>query len=78
VRWVDDDDRVIVVNEKTYDAYILGGIEAVIWRGLGRSCDFSRLVDLLTALGDRSRLSAELELGRVLAHWNDLGLLEKG
>lgn len=74
VRWVVDDDRVIVVDIVSGTTQVLTGREALIWRCLGRCQDLQRLVDLVHRISGLSAAAAEQQLSEIFEHWTELGL----
>lgn len=77
VRWVVDDDRVIVVDDVVPAAHVLRGREAMIWRVLTLSHGYRRLAEFLSAAEDLTGPDAERELRAVLERWRRLGLLAR-
>ena len=74
VRWVVDDDRVIVVDGAVPAAHVLQGREALIWRVLTSSRDFRKLAEFLEVAADLTEPAAEQELRAVLGRWTQLGI----
>ena len=77
IRWLVDDDRVIVVDEATSQSHAFQGTDAVIWRSLSLSPDYGRLVDLLQRIWGISRPDAERDLRATLERWTERGVLRK-
>jgi hypothetical protein len=73
--WLEDDDRVIVVDSAAPAAHVLEGMDAVIWRLLDLSYDHRRLVDLLQRFSDITQSEAERELHATLDRLTELGVL---
>lgn len=77
IRWVVDDDRVIVLDIASETPQVLTGREALIWRCLSLSQDLQRLVDLVHRISGLSATAAEQELRATFDHWTELGLFHR-
>ncbi len=77
VRWVVDDDRVIVVDDAEPAAHVLQGREALIWRVLTLSDGSRKLLRFLSEAADLTGADAEQELHAVLGRWAQLGILSR-
>jgi hypothetical protein len=76
VRWVVDDDRVIVVVIGAVPAaHVLQGREALIWSVLTSSRDLRKLAEFLEMAADLTEPAAEQELRAVLGRWTQLGIV---
>jgi hypothetical protein len=77
IRWLVDDDRVIVVDEAASRSHVFQGTDAMIWRSLSLSQDYERLVDLLQRIWGLSRPDAERDLRATLECWTECGVIRK-
>jgi hypothetical protein len=77
IRWVVDDDRVIVVDDTAPAAYVLHGREALIWRILTLSPNYRKLAGFLAAATDLTGPDAERVLHAVFERWTQLGVLSR-
>lgn len=75
IRWVVDDDRVIVVDDAEPAAYVLQGREALIWRVLTLYGGYRKLLEFLNEAADLTGPDAEQELHAALGRWAQLGIL---
>jgi len=76
VRWVEDADRVIVVDKREGETHMLRGAEAAVWGWLTLAYPYPKLVRLLAALLARSTADAEQRLAAILQDWCAAGLLQ--
>ena len=76
MRWVEDADRVIVVDEREGETHILRGVEAAVWGWLTLAYPYPKLVQLLAALLVLSSADAEQRLVAILQDWRAAGLLQ--
>jgi hypothetical protein len=76
ILWVKDQDRTIVVNELTGNAYILVGKEAAIWSWLNLGYGYDSLVEFVANLLKLSILEARRNLRQMLEEWHKLDLLK--
>jgi hypothetical protein len=77
IRWVVDDDRVIVVDDTVPAAHVFQGRDALIWRFLTLSHGYRKLVEFLAEVSDLAEPDAEQELRAVLERWARYGVLSR-
>ncbi len=76
IRWLEDADRVIVVDEREGETHILRGAEAAVWGWLALAYSYPKLVRLLAALLGLPTADAERRLAAILQGWRAAGLLQ--
>jgi len=76
VRWVEDADRVLVVDDRSGETHTLRGAEAAVWGWLTLAYPYPKLVRLLAALLVLSSADAEQRLVAILQDWRAAGLLQ--
>lgn len=76
IRWVEDANHVVVVDERRGEAHLLHGAEAALWDWLSLAYPYPRLVRLLAALLALPVADAEQRLAAILQDWCAAGLLE--
>ena len=74
IRWVVDDDRVIVVDDARPAAHVLQSQEALIWRLLTLTPRYRKLVGFLSEAADVTEPEAERQLRAALDRWTRLGV----
>jgi hypothetical protein len=74
IRWVVDDDRVIVVDDAGPAAFVLQGQEALIWRLVTLTQRYRKLVEFLSGAADIIEPEAERQLRAALERWTRLGV----
>lgn len=75
VRWVVDDDRVLVVDGSTQAVTELTGVEAVIWRAVVARFDARTLLEIVRRGLRVSGDDAGARVRDILRRWTALGLL---
>ncbi len=74
IRWVVDDDRVIVIDDAGPAAHVLQGQEALIWRLLTLSPRYRKVTGFLSEAADITEPEAERQLRAALDRWTRLGV----
>lgn len=74
--WVNDNGRIVVVNEKTNISFELNGAEGILWRLLQQKMSFSQAVVLFSEILSVSQSEGEAKTGIFLKIWFESGLLE--
>jgi hypothetical protein len=75
IRWVVDDDRVIVVDGAVPAAHVLTGQDAVLWRVMTASGGPRKLAGFLQLAQDLTEPAAEAQLRAALGRWAQLGIV---
>jgi hypothetical protein len=75
VRWAQDADRIIVVDDLMVRGCELRGVEAAIWSWLSLSFPHAKLVRHLAALLNAPEAEAAARLRETLDGWQAAGLL---
>ena len=75
LRWINDHDRIIIVDERSGSSYKLAGLQAVIWDWLTFSPSHRQLVSYLVALSALPEDEAESTLLKTIADWHKDNLL---
>lgn len=75
IRWVQDIDRVIVVDDLTGRGYEFRGVGAVVWSWLPLAYSNAKLAQFLAPLLDAPMPEAAARLREMLEGWRAQGLL---
>lgn len=75
LRWINDLDRIIIVDERSGLSHELEGLQAAIWDWLTFSPSHLQLVSYLAALSALPEDEAESTLLKIIADWHQNNLL---
>jgi hypothetical protein len=75
LRWINDHERIIIVDERSESSYELEGLQAAIWDWLTFSPSHRQLVSYLVALSALPEDEAESTLLKIIADWHQDNLL---
>ena len=75
IRWVQDANQVIVVDDHRRCFVILRAAEATIWGWLTLNYPYARLLAAVGALWTLSQAEADQRLRALLQRWSESGLL---
>ena len=75
LRWINDQDRIIIVDERSGLSHELDGLQAAIWDWLTFSPSHLQLVSYLVALSALPEDEAESMLKKIIEDWHQDNLL---
>ena len=75
VLWLQDGERVLVLNQQSRESHWFDGDAAMIWAWLNSGVSFSECVNLLAVLNDEEPSQAMNAMILCLADWQESGFI---
>lgn len=75
VLWLQDEGRILVVNQHSQEAHWLDGQAALVWSWLNSGVSFSACVKLLSALNQEQSSRARNAISSYLTAWQESSLV---
>jgi len=77
LRWCQDTNRVLVIDEQSGLAVSLAGLDAAVWNWFGLSYPYEDVLELTRVFVDLPEEETRARLNQILVNWVESGLLEE-